>query len=170
MPISHGTCPSLKTHVLLLCTQPLVQPNSLQWTGNAVLGSCVTLHMLFLWLECPFPPSYHATFSSEMSFSLKPFWSSKQELYALSLLKTFYFVLGVYPINNVVIVSGKQRRDSAIHVHVSVLLQTPLPSKLPHSIEQSSMCCTIGPCWLTILNIAVCTCPSQTKEVKDLYS
>ena len=33
--------------------------------------------------------------------------------------------------------------------------------RLPHSIKQSSMCYTVGPCWLSILNIAVCTCPSQ---------
>ena len=40
--------------------------------------------------------------------------------------------------------------------------QTPLPSKLPHSIEESSMCYAVGPYWLSILNIAVCICPSQT--------
>ena len=57
--------------------------------------------------------------------------------------------------NNVVIVSGEQRRDSAIHIHVSVLPQTPLPSRLPHNTEQSSLCFTVGPCWLSILNIAM---------------
>ena len=51
------------------------------------------------------------------------------------------FCIGVYPINNVVIVSGKQWRDSAIHIHVSILPQTPLPSRLTHNTEQSSMCC-----------------------------
>ena len=50
----------------------------------------------------------------------------------------------------------------AIHIHVSILPQTPLSSRLPHSIEQSSMCCTVGPCWLSVLNIAVCTFPFQT--------
>jgi len=74
---------------------------------------------------------------------------------------TFYFVQGVWSINNVVIVSGGQQRDSAIHIHVSILPQTPLPSRLPYNIEQSSMCYTVGSCWLSILNIAVCTCPSQ---------
>ena len=39
--------------------------------------------------------------------------------------------------SNVVIVSGKQWRDSAIHIHGSILPQTPLPSKLPHNTEQS---------------------------------
>ena len=37
------------------------------------------------------------------------------------------------------IVSGRQQRDSGIHIHVSILLQTTLPSRLPHNIEQSSL-------------------------------
>ena len=41
--------------------------------------------------------------------------------------------------NCVVIVSGGQQRDSAIHSHVSILPQTPRPSRLPHNIEQSSL-------------------------------
>ena len=32
------------------------------------------------------------------------------------------------------------------------LPQTPLPSRLLHNIEQSSLCYTVGPCWLSILN------------------
>ena len=60
-------------------------------------------------------------------------------------------------INNIMIVSGGQRRDSVIHTHVSILPQTPLPSRLPQNIEQSSLCYTGGPCWLSISNIAVCT-------------
>ena len=52
-----------------------------------------------------------------------------------------YFVLGYsWLTNNVVTVSGEQQGDSAINIHVSILPQTPLPSRLPHSIEQSSMC------------------------------
>ena len=59
------------------------------------------------------------------------------------------------------IVSGEQPRDSATHIHVSTLPQTPLPSRLPHHIEQSSLRYTVGPCWLSILNIAV---PYVTKR------
>ena len=55
------------------------------------------------------------------------------------------------------IIPGGEQRDSAIHIHVSVFLQTPLPSRLPHDTEQSSLCYTVGPCWLSILNTAVCT-------------
>ena len=57
--------------------------------------------------------------------------------------------------------SDKQQKVSALHIHVSILLQTPLPSRLPHNTEQSPICCTIGPCRLSILNIAECACPSQ---------
>ena len=41
--------------------------------------------------------------------------------------------------NNVVIVSGAQQSDSAIHVYVSILPKTSLPSRLSHNIKQSSL-------------------------------
>ena len=37
-----------------------------------------------------------------------------------------------------------------------------LPSRLPRNIEQSSMWYKVDPFWLSILNIAACTCPFQT--------
>ena len=37
------------------------------------------------------------------------------------------------------IVSGAQQRDSVIHIHVSILSQTALISRLPGNIEQSSV-------------------------------
>ena len=40
------------------------------------------------------------------------------------------------------IVSGTQQSDSVIHVYVSILPKTPLPSRLSHNVEQSSMCYT----------------------------
>ena len=39
--------------------------------------------------------------------------------------------------NNVVIVSSAEQRDSAIHMYLSILPQTTLPSRLPHNTEQS---------------------------------
>ena len=50
--------------------------------------------------------------------------------------------------NNVVIVSGGEQRDSVIYIHASILPQTSLASRLPHNIEQSSLLCAAGP-WLT---------------------
>ena len=41
--------------------------------------------------------------------------------------------------NNVSIVFTEQERDSVIHIHVSILPQTPLQFKLPHNIEKSSL-------------------------------
>ena len=80
-----------------------------------------------------------------------------------SLLLIFLlFILYSKLTNNVVIVSGEQQRGSVIHIHVYILPQTSLPSRLPHNFEQSSLCYREGPCWLSILNIAVCASPFQT--------
>ena len=72
----------------------------------------------------------------------------------------FLFCIGVQLINNAVIVSGEHWRDPAMYVcmYVSIPPQTLLPSRLPHNIEQSSMCCVVGPRWLSVLNIAVTPC------------
>ena len=67
-----------------------------------------------------------------------------------------------WPINNVVIASGTQWRDSATRIHVSILPSTTPASRLPHNTEQSPLCWTAGPCWWSMLNVAVCPCPSQT--------
>ena len=75
---------------------------------------------------------------------------------------SFLLYIGVQPINNAVTVPSGQQRDSAIHIHVSTLPQTPLQSRLPHNIEQSSTCSTVEPCWFSVLNTAVCTCLPQT--------
>ena len=57
-----------------------------------------------------------------------------------TLKKTNNFYIGVQLINNTVIVSGGQERDSAMYTHVSILPQTPLPSSLPHNTDQRSLC------------------------------
>ena len=73
--------------------------------------------------------------------------------------KTFDFISE--PVNNAVIVSRGQQRDSAAQIHVSILPQTPLPSKLPYNAEQTSLCHTVGLCLSFILN-TVWTSWSQT--------
>ena len=77
--------------------------------------------------------------------------------------KTFY--IGVQPISNVVVVLGEQQRDSATHINVSILPQTPLSSRLAHKIEQSFMCYTIGLCWLSTLKVAVCMWPTKILKI-----
>ena len=74
-----------------------------------------------------------------------------------------------YLINNVGIVSSEQQRDSAIHIYISILPQTPLPSRLPHNIKKSSICYIVGLYWLSILNISVCTCLSQILLLSLLF-
>ena len=64
--------------------------------------------------------------------------------------KTFHFVLGSSQLTNNVIVSGEQRKDLVICIYVSILPQTPLPSRLPHNTEQSAMCYTVGRSFLVI--------------------
>ena len=68
--------------------------------------------------------------------SLTPSYTSTCNFF----FNNFLFCIGVLLINNVMIVSGEQQRDSAIHIHVSILFQTPLLSRLPHNTEQSSLC------------------------------
>ena len=41
--------------------------------------------------------------------------------------------------------------------HIAILSQTPLPSRLPHNVEKSSMRYTVGSYRLSVLNIAVHT-------------
>ena len=52
----------------------------------------------------------------------------------------FLCCIGVQLINTVVVVSDEKPTDSPIHIYVATLPQTPLPSRLAHNIEQSSMC------------------------------
>ena len=54
-------------------------------------------------------------------------------------------------INNAVLVLGVQQSDSFIHIHVSILFQILFPFKLLQNIKQSSLCYSVGPCWLSIL-------------------
>ena len=42
-------------------------------------------------------------------------------------------------------------------VKMQILPQTLLSSSLARNIEQTFMCYTISPCWLSILNLAMCT-------------
>ena len=68
-------------------------------------------------------------------------------------------------INNVVLVSGVQQSDSVIHIHVSILFQILFP--ILQNIEQSSLCSTVGPCWLSIcLSVSFLFCFFPLKHFK----
>ena len=73
-------------------------------------------------------------------------------------------------INSAVLVLGGQQWGlSRTHTRVHSTPNSP-PFRLPHSIHQSSMCHWVGPCWLPILNIAVCTCPFQIPKLSLCYA
>ena len=105
--------------------------------------------------------SFVGTHKNSFQFS-RSFQFSKVEKLNYLFILNFLFCTGVWLINNVVIVSCEPRKDSAMHIHVSILPQILFPPRLPHNMEQSLLCCTVGACWLSILNTAVCTCSSQT--------
>ena len=52
------------------------------------------------------------------------------------------------------LVSGVQQSDLVIHIRVSILFQIVFPFRLLQSIEQSSLCYTVDPCWLSILKFS----------------
>ena len=56
------------------------------------------------------------------------------DMYILFQTLNFLFCIG-YSLNNGVVVSGEQWRDSAVHVHVSILPQTLPPPTLAHNFE-----------------------------------
>ena len=61
-------------------------------------------------------------------------------------------------IYSVVLVSHVQQSDSGIHIHVSVLFQILFSFRLLQSIEQSSLCYTVGPvdCLFYIVVCIIC--------------
>ena len=53
--------------------------------------------------------------------------------------------------NNVVLVSGVQQSDSAIHILVSILLQNLFPLRLSQNIEHHSLCYAVDCCLFYIV-------------------
>ena len=49
--------------------------------------------------------------------------------------------------------------------YISILFQIISQFRLLQSFEQSSLCCTVGPCRLSILYITVCACQSLTPHL-----
>ena len=52
-----------------------------------------------------------------------------------------------------------------IYIYIFFLFQNLFSHRLSQNIEQSSLCCTVGPCWLSVLYIVVCICQSQTHDL-----
>ena len=67
----------------------------------------------------------------DQGLNLHPLHWKVDSFYFFSL--NLLFCVRIYLINHVVVISGEQWRDSAIHIHVSILPQTPLLSRLAHN-------------------------------------
>ena len=92
------------------------------------------------------PLAFYFTYGSiYMSTSLFPFISpfpSPLCPHVCSIHLCLY--IGVWLIYNVVLVSTIQQSESIIHIHISTLFQILFPNRLLQSIEQSSLCYTVG--------------------------
>ena len=86
----------------------------------------ISLSCEFLW-----------NFLSRLALSLDCLRESPRDL-SLSLF--FFLFIGVWLTYNVVLVSGVQKSESVIHVHISILL----PYRLLLSTELSCLCYTVG--------------------------
>ena len=61
------------------------------------------------------------------------------------------------------LVSGASHRDFTYkYTHICIIFQILSPYSLLQNIEYSSLCYTVGPCWLSILFTVVCFCLHQT--------
>ena len=87
----------------------------------------------------------HIEYELSLGFSQPLMLSFEREIYTTDLPLCGQYLCGQYPVTG-----GAQ---------------TPLPSRLSHDIEQSSMYSTVSPCWLTILNIALCTCQPSAPQL-----
>ena len=67
------------------------------------------------------------------------------------------------------LVSGVQHTDFSVCVCVCECVYIPFSDSFPYKLLQDikciSLCYTVGPCWLSILYIVVCTCQSQTPQL-----
>ena len=89
-------------------------------------------------------------------------------IYLLFLKLNIYFkkfFVGVQLIFDVVLVSAVQQSESVIHTYISTLFQILFPYRPLQSIEQSSLCYTVGPYQLSILYLVVCICQSQSPNL-----
>ena len=62
-------------------------------------------------------------------------------------------------------VSGAYQNNSAIHIHVFILSQTPLPSRLPHNIEQFHR---VGPYWFSSVQFSSVAQSCSTLQPQEL--
>ena len=126
---------AMLTKVKVICSPPAQHPVTRLSTVSSSL--CPPPHLL--------PVSHHPAVPD----SWKPEHSSEHR--DVSLKKAFYFILEYSRLTSCGSFRGTAKGFSHTYTcHVSILSQTFLPSRMACNIEQSSMCYTVGPCWLSI--------------------
>ena len=64
------------------------------------------------------------------------------------------------------LISSKQSDFVQIDMYISIFFFVIFPHySLLQDIEYSSLCYTVGPCWLSVLYILVCICQYQTPSL-----
>ena len=79
-------------------------------------------------------------------------------LHCLLILYFLIYFIEVWLIYSVLLLSVVKHSDSVIHIYISILFHIPFCYGLLHDTEYSSLCYTVGPCYLFILYIIVCIC------------
>ena len=102
----------------------------IQWLGSVLMHS-LSFHFFALWYSLSITPWSQTRIWGKILGFLD--WLSSIVcifLYYLGMRKSRYTLLFLifilyWVLNNIMIVSGRQQRDSTIHIHVSILPQTP---------------------------------------------
>ena len=90
--------------------------------------------------------------------------SDQMAIYTYIYIYIIIFI-AVQLIYNVVLVSGVQQSESVMHIHIPTLFEILFPCRSLQSIEQCSLCYTVGPYQLFILYLVVCICQSQSPNL-----
>ena len=103
---------------------------------------------------------------SPPGFSVHGIFQGRILIFALCPISTtltffkLFFLIEVWFVYNVVLVSNVQQNDSFIYkmsiCTYTYSFQIPFPYRLLQNIECNSLCYTVGPCWVSILYVVVC--------------
>ena len=111
--------------------------------------------------------SSYTGFKIDRIRGLNPLWQKTFFFCSVLLLKLIYFYRSIINLQCCVNFRCTAKWFSYTYIYI-YFFQILFPYRLLQNIEYSSVCYTIGPCWLSILFIAVCTCQSQAPNLSLL--
>ena len=83
-------------------------------------------------------------------------FGKQPSMISMGLSFIFYYLIGVELLYNVVLASAVLQIESAARTQVPPLPWISFPVRSPQSLEESSLCCTVGPQQLSVLYMHVC--------------